>query len=73
MLSFVFLQNAQSETEEGWLAILEGLVIVAHGLGVTVEANGECGAEDLEGVLSEDTLVGLLHVAEEQVRKPKAL
>ncbi|GFR43490.1 hypothetical protein Agub_g4576 [Astrephomene gubernaculifera] len=68
------LQDAITETEEGWLAILEGLVQVAEGICAAVANTEECSAADVGAVLSsEDSLVQLLSTAEDTLRKPKAV
>lgn len=67
------MQDASGETEDGWLAILEGLTVIAQGLGAAVVHKEECGVDDVAAALPEETLVQLFQAAEEHVRNPKAV
>ncbi|GLC38313.1 hypothetical protein PLESTB_001749400 [Pleodorina starrii] len=69
----VVLQDASAETEEGWLAILEGLATIVQGLSAAVVHAEACGAAELAAALPAETLAQLLQAAEEQLCRPKAV
>ncbi|GIL49988.1 hypothetical protein Vafri_6095 [Volvox africanus] len=66
-------QSLTSETEEGWLAILEGLAVVADGLGAAEAHTGECSKQELEAAFPASSITQLLQAAEDQLCKPKAV
>ncbi|GIL77812.1 hypothetical protein Vretifemale_7305 [Volvox reticuliferus] len=66
-------QSLTSETEEGWLAILEGLAVVADGLGAAAAHTGECSQKELEAAFPASALTQLLRATEEQLCKPEAV
>lgn len=67
------LQSEPMETEEGWLAILEGLATIVNGVGAAVLYAEECNSQDVEAALPADSLIQLMQAAEERLRKPKAV
>ncbi|KXZ52217.1 hypothetical protein GPECTOR_10g848 [Gonium pectorale] len=69
----IVLPDATAETEEGWLAILSGLVVICEGLAAAVVNTEECTEAELAAIFSGDMLEQLLRAAEESLQKPDAI
>ncbi|PNH03936.1 Condensin-2 complex subunit G2 [Tetrabaena socialis] len=66
-------QDASLETRESWLAILEGLALLAEGIGAAMTSAEECSAAEVDEALGEDGLEGLRRAVEDCLPQPKAM